>query len=80
MALPREVTYLRTSATMAFPAGRLLGVVGGQGYVLAPDGWARLGSTLPSTVAEIGREEAEEWCEDQGWPLTLLDDSWPTTP
>jgi hypothetical protein len=68
-----DVRFLRTEPTMAFPHGRLLAVRGGRLHVLAPDGWDVLGGRRPETAKPISREEAEDWCEREGWPLDLLD-------
>lgn len=73
MTRPEPVRFLRTEATMAFPDGRLLAAREGQLYVLAPDGWTRLGGQRPSSPAPLTREEAEDWCEREGWDLHLLD-------
>ncbi|KAA2263033.1 hypothetical protein F0L68_10930 [Solihabitans fulvus] len=58
---------------MAFPRGRLLAAREGQLYVLAPDGWDRLGEKRPSNAAILNRQDAEDWCETEGWNLHLLD-------
>jgi hypothetical protein len=73
MTRPEPVRFLRTEPTMAFPDGRLLAVRERQFYVLAPDGWARLGGTRPTGPSPVSREEAEDWCEREGWDLHLLD-------
>jgi hypothetical protein len=57
---------------MAFPNGRLLATRGPQHYVLAPDGWTPLGTTRPAGPAPITRQDAEDWCEHEGWDLHLL--------
>ncbi|HEV2778174.1 MAG TPA: hypothetical protein VGX25_02115 [Actinophytocola sp.] len=67
------VRFLRTEPTMAFPAGRLLALREGQLHVLAPDGWTRLGGDRPIGATPVSREEAEDWCEREGWDLHLLD-------
>jgi hypothetical protein len=59
---------------MAFPEGRLLAIRDGQLHVLAPDGWTRLTSPKPANAAPLTREEAEDWCEREGWDLHLLDE------
>ena len=59
---------------MAFPEGRLLALREGALHVLAPDGWARLRSTRPAGTTWLTREEAEDWCEREGWDLRLLDE------
>jgi hypothetical protein len=63
---------MRTEATMAYPEGRLLAARSGAVHVLAPDGWSKLGG-VPAGAAPLAREEAEDWCERQGWELDLLD-------
>ncbi|APU17658.1 MULTISPECIES: hypothetical protein [Actinoalloteichus] len=72
----RSVTFLRTPSSMAFPVGRLLVSVDGVGYVLAADGWIRLGAILPAVTAELSRAGAEDWCEQEGWDLNLLDEAY----
>lgn len=67
------VRYLRTEPTMAFPAGRLLAARGTHLYVLAPDGWTAIGTTRPTGPSPITRQDAEDWCEHEGWNLHLLD-------
>ncbi len=74
MTRPEPVRFLRTEATMAFPEGRLLALRDGQLNVLAPDGWTRLRATRPPGTGWLSREEAEDWCEREGWPLQLLDE------
>jgi hypothetical protein len=56
-----------------FPEGRLLALRDGQLYVLAPDGWTRLGGPAPASSTPLNREDAEDWCEREGWDLHLLD-------
>jgi hypothetical protein len=73
MTRPDPVRFLRTEPTMAFPEGRLLALREGQLYVLAPDGWTRLAGARPSGQATITRQDAEDWCEREGWDLHLLD-------
>lgn len=65
--------YLRTEQTMAFPHGRLIAARDGAHFVLAPDGWDRLPGPRPRHAAVLSREEAEDWCENEGWDLNLLD-------
>jgi hypothetical protein len=72
MTRSEPLRFMRTEATMAYPEGRLLALRGGSLHVLAPDGWARLGQAVPSTAACLSREDAEDWCEQQGWDLELL--------
>ena len=74
MSRPETVRFLRTEPTMAFPEGRLLALREDQLYVLAPDGWTRLGGARPTGSAAVPREEAEDWCEREGWDLHLLDE------
>lgn len=74
MTRPEEVRFLRTQSTMAFPEGRLLALRDGALHVLAPDGWSRLRTERPRGTAWLTREEAEDWCERQGWPLHLLNE------
>jgi hypothetical protein len=64
---------MRTEATMAYPEGRLLALRDGVVHVLAPDGWSKLGPDIPRGAALLTREDAEDWCERQGWELELLD-------
>lgn len=73
MTRPEPVRFLRTESTMAFPEGRLLALREGQLYVLAPDGWTRLRASRPAGTNWLSREEAEDWCEREGWDLHLLD-------
>lgn len=73
MTRPQPVRFLRTEPTMAYPEGRLLAVAEGQGYVLAADGWTKLGHRLPAGAVPLTREEAEDWCERQGWDLHFLE-------
>ncbi|GLZ34346.1 hypothetical protein Lesp02_65330 [Lentzea sp. NBRC 105346] len=65
--------YMRTEQTMAFPHGRLLAARDGRVFVLAPDGWDPLGGSDPRHASTLSREEAEDWCEREGWDLNLLD-------
>lgn len=58
---------------MAYPEGRLLALRDGVVYVLAPDGWSKLGPDTPRGAGPLAREDAEDWCERQGWDLELLD-------
>jgi hypothetical protein len=58
---------------MAYPEGRLVARRDGVLYVLAPDGWSNLGSATPPNAEWLSREDAEDWCEQQGWDLELLD-------
>lgn len=58
---------------MAYPAGRLIAVVGGTARVLAVDGWLRLGTAFPRTATPVTRQEAEDWCAAEGWNPFLLD-------
>lgn len=73
MSRPEAVRFLRTEPTMAFPQGRLLAQRAGQLYVLAPDGWTRLGGARPAGPEPVSREDAEDWCEREGWDLHLLE-------
>jgi hypothetical protein len=73
MTRPEPVRFLRTEPTMAFPDGRLLALRDGQLHVLAPDGWTHLGGRRPAGPTALSREEAEDWCEREGWDLHLLD-------
>lgn len=70
--------FLRTEQTMAFPHGRLIASHDGANYVLAPDGWDHLAGPKPRHAMYVSREEAEDWCEREGWDLHLLDEV-PTT-
>ena len=69
--------YLRTEPTMAFPEGRLLALHDTRLHVLAADGWTQVGtpnSADPPRGAQwLTREEAEDWCDREGWDLHLLD-------
>ncbi len=67
-----DVRYLRTEPTMVFPRGRLLAVRAGRLHVLAPDGWDPIGGRAEH-ARPVTREEAEDWCEHEGWDLNLLD-------
>ena len=73
MTHPDPVRFLRTEPTMAFSEGRLLAIRDGQLHVLAPDGWTRLGGPRPAGAEPLTRQEAEDWCEREGWDLHLLD-------
>lgn len=73
MTRPVAVRFLRTEATMAYPDGRLLALRDGRLHVLAPDGWSRLGQGRPPGTEWLNRQDAEDWCEQQGWDLGLLD-------
>jgi hypothetical protein len=73
MTRPEPVRFLRTEPTMAFPEGRLLAVREGKLHVLGPDGWGAIGDARPRRATPLTREEAEDWCEHQGWGLHLLD-------
>lgn len=64
---------MRTEATMAYAAGRLLAVTDVGLYVLAPDGWSHLSAPTPRHADRLSRADAEDWCERQGWDLELLD-------
>lgn len=64
--------FLRTDPSMAYPDGRLLALRDGVAHLLAPDGWDRLG-VRPGGTTWLTREEAEDWCEREGWDLDLLD-------
>jgi hypothetical protein len=73
MTRSEPVRFMRTEATMAYPEGRLLAVVETVLYVLAPDGWSHLSAATPPHADPLTREDAEDWCERQGWDLELLD-------
>jgi hypothetical protein len=66
--------FLRTEQTMAFPHGRLIASHDGANYVLAPDGWDPLAGPRPRHAMFLSREEAEDWCEREGWDLNLLNE------
>lgn len=66
--------FLRTEQTMAFPHGRLIASRDGVNFVLAPDGWDRLAGERPRRAVLVSREDAEDWCEREGWDLHLLDE------
>jgi hypothetical protein len=68
------VRYLRTTSTMAYPHGRLVAIRSGVSYVLAPDGWIRLGPVRCPYGAPLTRQEADDWCERHGWEARLLDE------
>lgn len=74
MTRPEEVRFLRTQSTMAYPEGRLLALREGMLHVLAPDGWTHLRTERPRGTTWLTREEAEDWCEREGWPLHLLNE------
>ncbi|KOV89849.1 hypothetical protein ADL03_02995 [Nocardia sp. NRRL S-836] len=59
---------------MAFPHGRLIASRDGVNFVLAPDGWDHLAGQRPRHAVAVSREEAEDWCEREGWDLHLLDE------
>jgi hypothetical protein len=73
MTRPEAVRFLRTEPTMAYSEGRLLALREGAVHVLAPDGWTRLRANRPPGTSWLSREEAEDWCEREGWDLGLLD-------
>jgi hypothetical protein len=73
MTRPEPVRFLRTEPTMAFPDGRLLAYRDGRLHLLAPDGWTLLSAQRPARSADLSRQEAEDWCEREGWDLHLLD-------
>jgi hypothetical protein len=73
MTRPEPVRFLRTEPSMAFPRGRLLAVRAGHAHVLAPDGWDHVGDRGPVGATGLSREEAEVWCEREGWHPALLD-------
>jgi hypothetical protein len=73
MTRPEPVRFIRTEATMAFPGGRLLAIRDAALYVLAPDGWSTLTAVIPPHADPLTRQDAEDWCEHQGWDLELLD-------
>jgi hypothetical protein len=58
---------------MAYPEGRLVALRDGLLHVLAPDGWSKLGAAATPNADRLSREDAEDWCEQQGWDLHLLD-------
>jgi hypothetical protein len=72
MTRPEAVRFVRTEPSMAYPEGRLIAVREGAAHFLAADGWSPLGQAVPSNVAPLTREEAEDWCEREGWDLELL--------
>jgi hypothetical protein len=72
MTRPEEVRFLRTQSTMAYSEGRLLALREGALHVLAPDGWTRLRTERPRGTTWLTREQAEDWCEREEWPLQLL--------
>lgn len=71
--------FLRSEQTMAFPHGRLIASRDGVNYVLAPDGWDHLAGPHPRRAMPVSREDAEDWCEREGWDLHLLDEVPATT-
>jgi hypothetical protein len=78
MTRSEPVRFMRTEATMAYPEGRLLAVAESTPYVttlyvLAPDGWSHLSGATPPHADPLTREDAEDWCERQGWDLELPD-------
>ena len=50
------------------PVGRV------EAITLAPDGWTRLRTERPRGSTWLSREEAEDWCEREGWALHLLNE------
>lgn len=78
MTRPEPVRFMRTEATMAFPDGRLLAVAEfGPSvalFVLAPDGWSTLATAVPPGAHPLTREDAQDWCEREGWDPALLDE------
>lgn len=73
MTRPEPVRFIRTEAAMAYPEGRLLAVRDRELYVLAADGWSKVTADMPPNATPLTREDAEDWCERQGWDLELLD-------
>src|SRR5437763_16576387 len=73
MSRPDPVRYLCSEPTMAYPHGRLLAARDDRVYLLAADGWIRTGRDKPAGAKPLSREEAEDWCEREGWDLSLLD-------
>ncbi|WP_245733425.1 hypothetical protein [Lentzea jiangxiensis] len=71
--------FLRSEQTMAFPHGRLIASRDGVNYVLAPDGWDHLAGPRPGHAVLVSREDAEDWCEREGWDPHLLDEVPATT-
>jgi hypothetical protein len=59
---------------MAYPSGRLLALRAGLYYVLAVDGWTRLGRGRPAGSDWLTRAEAKPWCVEAGLDLRLLDE------
>jgi hypothetical protein len=59
---------------MAYPDGRLLAVRDERLYVLAIDGWSAIGHGHPSGAQWLVRDEAEEWCAQQGLEAHVLDE------
>jgi hypothetical protein len=76
MTRPEPVRFVRTEPTMAFPEGRLIAVVDPNGtqvlFVLAADGWSPLSAPAPPDAVPLTIQDAEDWCERQGWDLELL--------
>lgn len=59
---------------MAYPDGRLLALRDDRLYVLAVDGWSAIGHGRPPGARWLVREEAEQWCTQQGWGAAVLDE------
>jgi hypothetical protein len=74
MTRPEPVRFLRTEATMAYPAGRLIAMRDGYCHVLAADGWTRVDHGHPAGAVQLTREDAEDWCDREGWEIGLLDE------
>jgi len=74
MTRPETVRFMRTEATMAFQEGRLLALRDGHLHVLAADGWTRIRANRPAGTTWLSREQAEDWCEREGWDLHLLNE------
>ncbi|WP_245614422.1 hypothetical protein [Actinokineospora inagensis] len=74
MTRPDPVRSLRTAATMAYPAGRLLALRDGRHHVLAPDGWIAIGTATPPTATRLTRPDAVRWCAREGISAAVLDE------
>jgi hypothetical protein len=73
MTRAEPARFLCTEHTMAYPDGRLLAVHGGRLHLLGPEGWTALAKGRPPGAVPLTRQDAEDWCERQGWDLHLLD-------